>query len=204
MLDGTRQRLLVYHTFMAARKPKNKPKISNVGGNEQTVDSGADDSKRSGGFDPLLGYGAVGGAGLVAGYIAGKQSGVNARIVNKVKGQEVYLHGSPTTGLKEIRPMGNATGSRLAFFENPKDRSFGNSGSLSSSYAQEKGSVYVVKGPKNSFKEDVGFRAIAISKQPQKVVSEIKLANIGSNIDAINPAINKALRIAGYKAPKKR
>ena len=103
MLNGTRQRLLVYHVVMAARKPKSKVK-SNVGSNEQMLDGGSDDSKRSGGFDPLLGYGAVGGTGLVAGYIAGKQSGVGARIVNKVKGQTVGTHGSPKAGLKSIDP----------------------------------------------------------------------------------------------------
>ncbi len=181
-----------------------KPKIQDIGGDKYTVDSGSDDSRRSGGFDPLLGWTGVGGAALTGAYIAGKQSGVGARVVNKIRGQEVYLHGSPTTGIKEIRPMGNASGSRLAFFENPKDRSFGDLGSLSSRYAQEKGSIYVVKGPKNSFKQDTEVRAMVISKQPQKVVSEIKLTNIGSNIDALTPAIKKALRKAGYNAPKKR
>jgi len=200
MLDGTRQRLLVYHVVMARRKPK----VQDVAADKYTVDSGSDDSRRSGGFDPLLGYTAVGGAALTAGYIAGKASGVGARVVNKVRGQEVYLHGSPTTGLKEIRPMGNATGSRLAFFENPKTTQFGDPGMLSSRYTQEKGSIYVVKGPKNSFKQDSEIRSMAISKQPQKVVSEIKLANIGSNIDAIKPVINKALRKSGYRSPKKR
>ena len=116
MLNGTRQRLLVYHVVMASRKPKDKVK-SNVGSNEQMLDGGSDDSKRSGGFDPLLGYGAVGGTGLVAGYIAGKQSGVGARIVNKVKGQTQKLvnarnqntsylfHGSGSERLPTIKPQ---------------------------------------------------------------------------------------------------
>ena len=148
MLDGTRQRLLVYHVVMAARKPK----ISNVGGNEQTVDSGADDSKRSGGFDPLLGYTAVGGAALTAGYIAGKQSGVGARIVNKVKGQTVGLHGSPTPGLKSIDPrisrsdVGVPTVSFMRTDVPPKMRA--SNVSVNQHYAGGQGSIYVVKATK--------------------------------------------------------
>ena len=152
MLDGTRQRLLCYHIVMAARKPKRKPKISNVGGNEATVDSGADDSKRSGGFDPLLGYGAVGGAGLVAGYIAGKQSGVNARIVNKIKGQTVGTHGSPVQGLKSIDPrisrsdVDIPTVSFMRTDVPPNMR--GSNVSVNQQYSGRQGSIYVVKADK--------------------------------------------------------
>ena len=195
---------------MTARRPKDVSAW--LGGNRGTVQSGSSNEIQidTGGgekdaVNSTLALGLAGAAGLTAAGVALRRSGVGTRILNKVQGQEIYLHGSPTTGLKEIRPMGNSTGSRLAFFENPKDRSFGDSpGILSSRYAIPKGSVYVVKGPKNSFKPDVELSSIAISKQSQRVVSEIKLANIGSDIDVIKPIINKTLRKAGYKAPKKR
>ena len=152
MLDGTRQQVLCYHMFMATRKPKSKPKVSNVGSNEQMLDGGSDDSKRSGGFDPLLGYGAVGGAGLVAGYIAGKASGVGARVVNKVKGQTVGLHGSPTPGLKSIDPRISRSDvdiPTVSFMRTdvPPNMRASNI-SVNQQYAGGQGSIYVVKADK--------------------------------------------------------
>ena len=70
---------------MASRKPK----VSNVGSNEQMLDGGSDDSKRSGGFDPLLGYGAVGGAALTAGYIAGKELKVTPALLKQTPLKEL-------------------------------------------------------------------------------------------------------------------
>ena len=170
---------------------------------------------------------AVNVAALAGGYVAGKavskvagavsESGALAQILNKVKGQEIYLHGSPKSGIKQINPTIGANREwssergAIGFFENPK-ASETSPGGMAGVYAGPKGSVYVVKGPKKSFTSDPNNQMVyqnktplvAISKQPQKVVSEIKLANIGLNPDARAQAVAEALRKAGYKLPKKR
>ena len=133
---------------MAVRKPK----VSNVGSNEQMLDGGSDDSKRSGGFDPLLGYGAVGGAALTAGYIAGKASGVGARVVNKVKGQTVGTHGSPVQGLKSIDPRisrSDVDVPTVSFMRTDVPPYMRASNiSVNQGYAGGQGSIYVVKADK--------------------------------------------------------
>ncbi len=45
---------------------KRKPKVQDVAADKYTVDSGSDDSRRSGGFDPLLGWPTTVGAGAAA------------------------------------------------------------------------------------------------------------------------------------------
>lgn len=170
---------------------------------------------------------AVNAAALGTGYIAGKaiqtaagaaaKTGVVPRIVNKVTKQELYLHGSPKSGIKQINPTigvnreWSSERGAIGFFENPKASETG-SGGMAGVYAGPKGSVYVVKGPKKSFTSDPNNQMVyqnqtpivAISKQPQKVVSEIKLANIGSSRDARAEAVAEALRKAGYRLPKKK
>jgi len=156
-LNGDRQRVLLYHTYMASRKPikSKKPKINDVGGNEQRPDGGGDPlgtKSQSGGFDPLLGYGAVGGVALTAGYIAGKSSGVGARIVNKVKGQTVGTHGSPTPGLKSIDPRisrSDVDVPTVSFMRTdvPPNMRASNV-SVNQQYSGRQGSIYVVKADK--------------------------------------------------------
>ena len=210
--------------FMASRKPikSTKPKINNVGGNEQTVDSGADDSKRSGGFDPLLGYTAVGGAALSAGYIAGKASGVGARVVNKVRGQTVLVHGSPIPGLKKIEPRFPTTSKT----EVPRvygvrtDVPFDDvSKSIVSKYAKgtfygpnlnppkQGGSIYVIRTPLKTTElsaEQLRYGVIATSSTSKgRVLSEI--GNVSAKTkEQISKELNKALRRSGVKLPKKR
>ena len=170
---------------------------------------------------------AINAAALGAGYVAGKaiqtvagaaaKTGVVPRIVNKVTKQELYLHGSPKSGIKQINPTIGANREwssergAIGFFENPK-ASETSPGGMAGVYAGPKGSVYVVKGPKKSFTSDPNNQMVyqnqtpivAISKQPQKVVSEIKFTNIGLSRDARAQAVAEALRKAGYKLPKKR
>jgi hypothetical protein len=164
-----------------------------------------------------LGAGAAVGYGVskVAGAVT--ESGALAQILNKVKAQEVYLHGSPKSGIKQINPTIGANREwssergAIGFFENPK-ASETSPGGMAGVYAGPKGSVYVVKGPKKSFTSDPNNQMVfqnqtplvAISKQPQKVVSEIKLADVGLSRDARAKAVAEALRKAGYKLPKRR
>lgn len=107
-------------------QPKSKPKNFNQSGNEQLLDGGSDDSKRSGGFDPLLGYTAVGGAALSAGYIASKtmQAGLPNRLKNTLLNRSVVVHGTgrPIVGNK-ILPKAGSPGSpneAVVFSWNPK------------------------------------------------------------------------------------
>jgi hypothetical protein len=131
---------------------RRKPKVQDVAADKYTVDSGSDDSRRSGGFDPLLGYTAVGGAALTAGYIAGKASGVGARVVNKVKGQTVGLHGSPVQGLKSIDPRISRSDTNVptvSFMRTdvpPRMRA--SNVSVNQQYSGSQGSIYVVKATK--------------------------------------------------------
>lgn len=191
---------------------KRKPRISNVGSNEQTPDSGSDDSRRSGGFDPLLGYTAVGGAALTAGYIAGKASGVGARVVNKVKGQTVLLHGSPVSKLKEIKPSLSPSAIREgyttpeAYAVNPiKTRSLAKAWRDAADYAQLSGSgvkgagggsVYIVKGKTSGFTSPLDSPVVS-SSQPLRVIKEYPAMTGSSNFV-------KDLKRAGIKLPKKR
>ena len=193
---------------MAVRKPK----VSNVGSNEQMLDGGSDDSKRSGGFDPLLGYGAVGGAALTASYIAGKQSGVGARIVNKVKGETVLLHGSPVSKLKKIKPSLSPSAIREgyttpeAYAVNPiKTRSLATAWRDASDYAQlsgsgvkgaGSGSVYIVKGKTRGFTSPLDSSVVS-SSQPLRVIKEYPVMTGSLNFA-------KDLKRAGIKLPKKR
>lgn len=163
------------------------------------------------GASAAVGYGVSKVAGAVT------ESGALAQILNKVKGQEVYLHGSPKSGIKQINPTIGANREwssergAIGFFENPK-ASETSPGGMAGVYAGPKGSVYVVKGPKKSFTSDPNNQMVfqnqtplvAISKQPQKVVSEIKLVDVGLSRDARAKAVAEALRKAGYKLPKRR
>lgn len=194
---------------------KRKPRISNVGSNEQTPDSGSDDSRRSGGFDPLLGYTAVGGAALTAGYIAGKASGVGARVVNKVKGREVWVHASPTSNLPKINPV-VAPGGRPRYGKN-ESLTFGvrvgakgtkpymseYSREISTKYSSSGAvapagkpvSVYVTTVPKKGIVGTEATGKWGISSMPQKVVSEINL--VGKTPTQIQQSIVSAARRAG-------
>jgi hypothetical protein len=170
----------------------------------------------------------VGKAAVGVGRVVAK-TGVPARMINKLTKQDIYLHGSPISGLKKIEPSIGANREysskrgAMGFFENPK-ASETDFGGMASAYARKSGggfgvvrsnrtgSVYVVKGPKKSFTSDLENQMVyqntnpivAISKQPQKVVSEIKLENVGLGKDARSKAVADALRKAGYKLPKKK
>ena len=229
MLDGTRQRLLVYHVVMARRKPK----VQDVAADKYTVDSGSDDSRRSGGFDPLLGYTAVGGAALTAGYIAGKQTGIPARAVRAVTGRNTsyFVHGSPTSNIRKLDPkyetMPNTVVSQPRF----SDRWPGGVDvSKANVYGQpitkvvgQKGSANVLQ-PRNVVQENikdaygygqsgslyiakaprqkVGFDADDAITSKAKVVKEIRVS--GKTRDQVVREAEKALRKLGFRYPKKR
>ena len=192
---------------------RRKPKISNAGSNEQTPDSGSDDSKRSGGFDPLLGWTTVGGAALTAGYIAGKASGVGARVVNKVKGRTIVVHGSPISGLKSIEPnLSNAAkmqgyATREVYAANPAR---GKSWVTASDYARLSGSgvrpqsgggsVYIASAKTKDLVNSpnpANLKTVPVfaSEKPLTVIKEYPVLQ-GSK------QFNKDLKRFGVKIPK--
>jgi len=192
MLDGTRQRLLVYHVVMAARKPKGiaddivggirnivSPWLGTPPGQYSSVTQAQGlargaaetlDQTFAGGLvkasvqgnKALAKQAAINAAALGTGYIAGKAavtavnagkaSGVGARVVNKVKGQTVGLHGSPVQGLKSIDPRISRSDTDIptvSFMRTdvpPKMRA--SNISVNQQYAGGQGSIYVVKATK--------------------------------------------------------
>lgn len=119
---------------------------------------------------------------VVAGKTAGAivNTGVPARVVNKVKGQTVGLHGSPTPGLKSIDPrisrsdVGVPTVSFMRTNVPPNMRA--SNVSVNQQYAGGQGSIYVVKATK------------ATSDLP-KFTKAPKLPKVTQSADRVRPVI---------------
>jgi hypothetical protein len=189
MLNGTRQRVLLYHTYMASRKPKgivddiskgiykgvktiSSPWLGTPPGQNRSVTqaqglarSAAEtlDQTFAGGMvkagtqgnKALVKQAGVNAASLAIGYIAGKAvvtSGVVPRIINKVTGKTIGLHGSPVSGLKSIDPRisrSDVDVPTVSFMRTdvpPKMRA--SNVSVNQQYAGSQGSIYVVKATK--------------------------------------------------------
>ncbi len=176
---------------------RRKPKVQDVAADKYTVDSGSDDSRRSGGFDPLLGYTAVGGAALTAGYIAGKAAATAVKSGKAaVKGTYFGVHGSETRNLSSISPLSNRTkdvtnvtnnAARAAGYPVPKtpvvysypaqpNRVAGNL-DTAGNYAKQ-GSVYVVKTSQKNVNVAQWNPLERYSQQPLKVVKEIPVSKL--------------------------
>jgi hypothetical protein len=151
---------------------------------------------------------AVNAAALGTGYIAGKaavtaasaaaKTGVPARIVNKLTGQMVGVHGSPVSGLKTINPTLSSSAAK-AGYTNPQvyaaNPAAGRSLSTATDYSQLSGqgisppkgdsiggSVYIVKGKMGSIKQEFKREfADAAAKLQKDAALKNKLT--GSNIE---------------------
>ena len=151
---------------------------------------------------------AVNAAALGAGYVAGKaavtaasavaKTGVPARIVNKLTGQMVGVHGSPVSGLKTINPTLSSSAAK-AGYTNPQvyatNPAAGRSLSTATDYSQLSGqgisppkgdsiggSVYIVKGKMGSIKQEFKREfADAAAKLQKDAALKNKLT--GSNIE---------------------
>jgi len=175
---------------------------------------------------------AINAAALGTGYIAGKavqtaagavaKTGVPARVVNKVKGETVLVHGSPISGLKKIEPRFPITSKT----EVPRvygirtDVPFTDiSKSIVSKYAKgtfygpnpnppkQGGSIYIIKTPLKTTElsaEQLRYGVIATSSTSKgRVVSEI--SNVSAKTkEQISVELDKALRRSGVRLPKKR
>ncbi len=188
---------------------RRKPKVQDVAADKYMVDSGSDDSRRSGGFDPLLGYTAVGGAALTAGYIAGKQSGVSARAVNKLTGQKVVVHASPQMGLSRIEPrLGSNQLPEQSVMFGWDPRKTGMQSKItrvagkyvSKQESQSAGSIYVARIKKSEITTPTKLinTGQVVSRGSGKVVSEIPVS--GKTTAQVNVELQRQLRLAGASA----
>ena len=165
-----------------------------------------------------LGLGAyafgVGAAGAIGGGVAAVRSGAAARAINKVRKQEVFLHGSPQPNLKTLEPR---TGSRALPSENvvygwdlkspgASNWATKNSVTIRNRQDQNAGTVYVAKAPKSAIKnraDDVNW-SVVTSSQPAKVVKGLEIPkNMGDeysdSFKEFDRMVKKAVKRAGGK-----
>jgi hypothetical protein len=172
-----------------------------------------------------LGAAAAGvGAAKVVGKAASKvvESGVPARVANKVTGQQVIVHGGKVRGLSQIDPRipsNFPAGNRAVYGMNPEYTILARGmpeptpsrplklAEIANEYA-EGGSAYVAKVPKTSITNpaSVGSKAkVAViqSTSPAKVVAEIPLSGTSAaQLAKQQQAILRAAKRAGAKIPK--
>lgn len=163
---------------------------------------------------------AAGAVGAKAAQVAGKAvaaTGIPARVVNKVTGQQVMIHASPTRGLGQIDPR---SGSRalpketVVYGFDTKAELFPTQGAaLMPGQVHQKarslGSVYVVKTPRASVSDrssDVGDYVLT-STAPAKVVKELPIPEgVGQirtpQVEAYDVALRTAVQRAGGKLAK--
>jgi len=173
-----------------------------------------------------LGAAAAGvGAAKVAGKAASKvvESGVPAKVVNKVTGQQVILHGSPVKNIRTLQPL---TSSKMApnvpvktlYGMNPETGQTENLGKFVDAYARQggrgaklkvdsPGSIYVAKVPKSSIVNPASIGpnakvAIVSARSTGKVVKEIPVSGL-SEAD-LQQRVIQAVKRAGAKVPKKK
>lgn len=164
--------------------------------------------------------GAATGGGIVAaqkGIRAAVNSGIPARIGNKVTGQTVYAHGSPTSKITNLRPSNPIPNEPAAIYgikvtppsiknKNPQypnvksiDDIVGGFAQGVENYGKQKsGSIYVTKFKNDSllFKNNK-YEAINASTKPTKVISEIP--RTGKSSEEIISNLSKELKKAGAK-----
>jgi hypothetical protein len=164
---------------------------------------------------------AAGAVGAKAAQVAGRalaKTGVPARVVNKVRGEVVGLHGSPVKGLKQIEPRlseWSPKGSPPKVFaanpagapsNAPRGAGIPRARETAQDYAlgygkavkpKEPGSIYVVKGKRD---KAAGKNPLIFSSpKPMRVVAEVEVMDPLRNAKVI-----EALRRAGVKVPKRK
>jgi len=209
--------VLVYHTYMAARKPKNVSAW--LGGNRGTVQSGSSNETQidTGGgekdaVNSTLALGLAGAAGLTAAGVALNRSGVLARAKNAVTGKTIVVHGSPVAGLKTIEPnLSNAA--KMQGYTTPEvyaaNPARGKSWITASDYAQlsgsgvqgkGKGSVYIASAKTKDLVNSpnpANLKTVPVfaSEKPLTVIKEYPVMQ-GSK------KFNEDLKRLGVKLPK--
>jgi hypothetical protein len=174
---------------------------------------------------------AVNVAALGTGYVAGKamqtaagaiaETGLPARIVNKVTGNMIGVHGSPVSGLTEIKPFLSRNAAK-AGYTNPQvyaaNPARGKSWQTAVDYSQLSGqgvtppssnsiggSVYIVKGKigpiKQEFKTDYLDAAVKLQKD---VALKNKLTGSKTTTGAISKLKDFPIMVSGqpYKVVK--
>ena len=208
---------------------------SATGGFGQAVVSDAQRMAQSGSSTPSALYKtaavnlAAAAAGVGAAKVAGKvasnvvESGVPARVVNKVTGQQVILHGSPVKNIRTLQPL---TSSKMApnvpvktlYGMNPEIGQTENLGKFVDAYARQggrgaklkvdsPGSIYVATVPKSSIVNPASIGpnakvAIVSARSTGKVVKEIPVSGL-SEAD-LQQRVIQAVKRAGARVPKKK
>ena len=131
-----------------------------------------------------------------------KSTGAIPRIANTVTGKKVVVSGSPTSGIRSIKPTYGSPGApneTVAWGWNPSRK--GAKQYLTNNaqeYAQGRGSIYVAKTNKTATKFDVGSdKAITKSTKPMKVVKEISV--VGKTQKQIEKEVRIGVREAGSR-----
>jgi hypothetical protein len=164
--------------------------------------------------------GAATGGGVIAaqkGIRAAVNSGIPARAINKVTGQTVYAHGSPTSKITSLRPSNPIPNEPAAIYgikvtppstknQQPQYPNVKSINDIVGGFAQgvqnygkqKSGSIYVTKFKNDSllFKNNK-YEAINASTKPTKVISEIP--RTGKSSEEIISDLSKQLKKAGAK-----
>ena len=131
-----------------------------------------------------------------------KSTGGPSRVLNAVTRKKIVVHGSPTQGLKSIKPTSGSPGApneTVGWGWNPsrkgaKQYIAGNA----QEYAQGKGSLYVTKASKRATKFTEGSgKAVTKSTKPMKVVKEIKVT--GKKQAQIEKELRTAVKQSGSR-----
>lgn len=160
--------------------------------------------------------GAATGGGVIAaqkGIRAAVNTGIPARIGNKVTGKTVVVHGSPVSGIKEIKPN-LSTSAKMLGYNSPEayaaNPSTGNSLRMAQEYAalsgsnvssSTGGSVYIAKAKSSSLSWREGVKKsespMFSSEKPFKVTKEFPVSKLPEP-----KVFNKELKRAGVKLPR--
>lgn len=142
------------------------------------------------------------------------KTGIPARVFNRLSGQQVMIHASPTRGLKQIDPRSGSRAlpkEKVVYGYDPKAKVFPTqAASLMPGQVHQGsrglGSVYVVKTPKRSIRNrssDVGT-SVLTSTSPAKVIKELPIPEgISQLVSRTSKEYDLVLRQAAQRAGAK-
>jgi hypothetical protein len=156
--------------------------------------------------------GAATGGGIVAaqkGIRAAANTGIPARIGNRVTGQKVVVHGSPITGMKKIEPRSGSNQlpeKTVMFGWDPQKKGMDEritraAGQyITKNQSGKPGSVYVAKIKKSEIvtPQSLLNTPQVVSKSSAKVVKEIPVSN--KSFKQLDDEVKKQLRLSGAPA----
>jgi len=174
-------------------------------GNSPLTNSKARSEYKKNVLTDLSNAGTIVGAAKAAPGVAKaiKSTGAPAKLANAVTGKKVVVHGSPTKGLKTIKPTSGSRGApteTVGWGWNPAKKGMKTAiANNAQGYSQGSGSLYVAKANKRATKFAEGSgKAITKSTKPMKVVKEIQVS--GKSQTQIQKELKDALKKSGSPA----